>query len=78
MMNLPPFGPLAMAGAPIQSTIMVVGAPFVTAMAFVLGIGVVFLCVAVLRAYRAGRPVDTSPRTSPAKAPMLYATGGER
>src|SRR5437762_3376074 len=78
MMNLPPFGPLATAGAPLQSTIVVIGAPLVMAAALVLGIGVLVLCVVALRARGASRPAAASSCPSPGKVPMLYATGGER
>ena len=57
MTNFTPLGPLATAAAPIESTIVVIGAPAVVAAMLVLGLvlGTV-LCVALLRARRHSNP----------------------
>ncbi len=78
MFNLPPFGPLDTAGAPIASTIVVVGTPFVMAAAMMLGIVVVLLAAVLLRARRARRPVTASPRRPVATVAVRYAEGGGR
>jgi hypothetical protein len=76
MMNLPPLGPLATAGAPLSSTILTIGAPAVMAAALVLGLlavlGVVLLC-----ARHDGRRTAARARTSVPNVVMLYAATGQ-
>jgi len=50
MINLPPLDPLATAGAPLASTIVVVGAPFVVFVALMVGVLGAVLGIAVARA----------------------------
>jgi hypothetical protein len=70
MMNLPPLAPLATAGAPVSSTIVVVGAPLVFAGALLVGVLALVLCVDVLRTRR-----RAGTRIAPA---MPYAAAHQR
>jgi hypothetical protein len=72
MMNLP-VAPMATAGAPVASTIVVVGAPLVFAVALGLGVLAVLLCVDALRAEarRERRTANIAPAVMPyAAAPQ--------
>jgi len=77
MMNLPPLGPLATAGAPVQSTIVVIGPPALVVAALAIGLLAGVLCVAALRGRRASRRVAASPpaRTPQVSMPMASAGG---
>jgi hypothetical protein len=78
MMNFPPFGPLPTAGAPLASTIVVVGAPVMMVLAVALGVLAGVLCVAALRGRRARRRVATRSRACAPQVAMPYAAGGSR
>jgi hypothetical protein len=78
MMNLPPSGPLGTAGAPLASTILVIGAPVVTAMVLALGVLAGVLCVAALRGRSARRRIAGRPRVRAPQVTMPYAAGGSR
>jgi hypothetical protein len=77
MMNLPPLDPLATAGAPLASTIVVIGVPLVLAVALVSGLLLLILCAAVLRGRTAHRRAPARPRPSVVQVPMSYAPVGE-
>ena len=74
MMNLAPLAPLATAGAPVGSTIVVVGAPLVFAGALLVGVLGLVLCVDALRA----RQRVASAGTRRAPVPMSYAAAHQR
>jgi hypothetical protein len=78
MMNLPPLDPLATAGAPLASTIVVIGAPLVVAVALVSGLFAVLLCAGALRAWTTHRRALARPRPAIVHVPMSYAPVGER
>jgi len=75
MMNLPPLAPLATAGAPLGSTIVVVGVPLVFAGALLVGVLAVVLWMDVLRTRRPRRRV-VGTRNAPAAMP--YAAAQQR
>jgi Flp pilus assembly protein protease CpaA len=78
MMNFPPSGPLATAGAPLASTIVVVGAPAVMALVLALAVLAGVLCVAALRGRRVRRRVVARPRAQAPQVAMPFAAGGSR
>jgi hypothetical protein len=79
MMNLPPIGPLATAGAPIASTIVVLDVPVVMAAALALGLLAAALCVGALRARRRRKRIGAgSPARVPQAAMPCAALGGGR
>ncbi len=68
MINLPPIGPLATAGAPVASTLLVIGWPAVVAAGLAFGTFAGALCAAALLARRGKRRV-VAPRE--ARTPQL-------
>jgi len=78
MMNLPPFGPLTTAGMPVESTIVVVGAPALASAALALGIVLIaILCVVALRVRRRRRHGRPARRVSGPQVAMPYAPAGQ-
>jgi hypothetical protein len=71
MMNLPPIGPLATAGAPLTTTITI-GLPALMAVAFSLGVVLVVFGIVVLYEHRPARRAPSARR----KIALRYATDG--
>ncbi len=78
MMNFPPFGPLATAGAPLASTIVIVGTPIVMAMVFALSVVAAVVCFAALHRRWGRRRVTARPRVRAPRVAMPYAAGDTR
>ncbi len=68
MTTIPPIGPLATAGAPLASTIVVIDVPLFVAAALALGVLVIALSVGALSARRKRRRVGAG---SLARAPQV-------
>jgi len=77
MMNLP-LAPLATAGAPLGSTIIVVGAPLVLAGVLLVGVLVLVLCVDALRTRRPRRRPVASAGLTIAPVAMPYAAAARQ
>ena len=77
MINLPPLDPLATAGAPLTSTIVVVGAPFVIVAALMIAVFGVVVGIAVVRARPRRRRLgaDTPRRALPVGLGYTAAAG---
>jgi len=76
MTTLPLIGPLATAGAPIASTIMVIDAPVKVAAALALGVLTSLLCVGALGTRRARRPIRAGSATPALQGAVPYAAFG--
>ncbi len=77
MNPLPPFGPVATAGAPLASTVVVIDVPLVVALVLILGVLATVLAVgAVYARRRRGRARAGSPARAPQVA-VPYAALGE-
>ena len=77
MTTLPPFGPVATAGAPLAATIVVIDVPLVVALVLILGVLATVLAVgAVYARRRRGRARAGSLARAPQVA-VLYAALGE-
>jgi len=75
MTNLPPFGFFPTSGAPLASTLVVIDAPIVAALAILALVFAGLLCAGALRTRRQRR------RPAPVSAPqvaMPFATAGGR
>jgi heme A synthase len=79
MNPIPPFGPVATAGAPLASTIVVIDVPLVVALVLILGVLATVLAVGTLHARRRRRRVSAgSLARGPQVAAPYAALGGER
>jgi hypothetical protein len=79
MTTLPPMGPLATAGAPIASTIVVIDVPVIAAAAIALGVLTTVLCIGALRARRVRRRIRAESATPALQGAVPYAAlGGGR
>ena len=73
MNPLPPFGPVATAGAPLASTVVVIDVPLVVALVVALGVLATSLAVGALYARRRRRRVTVR---SAARAPQVAVPYG--
>ena len=76
MTTLPPFGPVATAGAPLTSMIVVIDVPLLVALVLGLGVLATSLAVGALYARRGRRRVTAGPARAPQVA-VPYAALGE-
>ena len=76
MTTLPPFGPVATAGAPLAATIVVIDVPLVVALVVALGVLATSLAVGALYARRRRRRVTVRSARAPQVA-VPYAAFGE-
>ena len=76
MTTIPPFGPVATAGAPLTSMIVVIDVPLVGALVLALAVLATLLAVGALYARRRRRRVTAGPARVPQVA-VPYAALGE-